>query len=166
MDGTGTPAVEHRAMRADARRNYGRLLAAADAAFTEHGAEASLEDIARRAGVGIGTLYRHFPTRMALLEAVYLDRVRVLCARADELRQTRSAGDALDGWLRALAAHRRPGWCAPTSSRPSCSSWCTLSSWPASTRPTTPPRSTGCSRSCWTACGTPSQPAGKPGSAG
>jgi AcrR family transcriptional regulator len=105
MDGTGTPAVEHRAMRADARRNYGRLLAAADAAFTEHGAEASLEDIARRAGVGIGTLYRHFPTRMALLEAVYLDRVRVLGARADELRRTRSAGDALDGWLRALAAH-------------------------------------------------------------
>ena len=54
-------------MRADARRNYERLLEEAQRAFAEHGVEASLEDIARRAGVGIGTLYRHFPTRDALL---------------------------------------------------------------------------------------------------
>ena len=61
-------------MRSDARRNYQRLLAAAGAAFAERGADdVSLEEIARRAGVGIGTLYRHFPTRQALLEAVYRD---------------------------------------------------------------------------------------------
>jgi AcrR family transcriptional regulator len=105
MDATGAPPAEHRPMRADARRNYDRLIAAADAAFTDHGAEASLEDIARRAGVGIGTLYRHFPNRTALLEAVYLDRVEALCARADGLQQTQPPGQALADWLRALAAH-------------------------------------------------------------
>jgi len=105
MDVTGTPAAERRPMRADARRNYDRLVAAADAAFTEHGAEASLEDIARRAGVGIGTLYRHFPTRMALLEAVYLSRVEALCAQAEDLRAAQPPGDALAAWLRALATH-------------------------------------------------------------
>ncbi|MEK8173797.1 helix-turn-helix domain-containing protein [Streptomyces sp. M19] len=62
-------------MRADARRNYIRLLTAARTAFAEHGTDASLEDIARRAGVGIGTLYRHFPTRDALLEVVFHDSV-------------------------------------------------------------------------------------------
>jgi AcrR family transcriptional regulator len=105
MDATGTPAAERRPMRADARRNYERLLTAADPAFAEHGAEASLEDIARRAGVGIGTLYRHFPNRTALLEAVYLDRVEALCAHAAGLREAQSPGDALATWLRALAAH-------------------------------------------------------------
>src|SRR5215467_8712909 len=80
MSATGTPAPaeaetrEPRPMRADAQRNYARLLGAASAAFLEHGADdVSLEEIARRAGVGIGTLYRHFPTRQALLEAVYRD---------------------------------------------------------------------------------------------
>jgi AcrR family transcriptional regulator len=63
-----------RPQRADARRNYDLLLAAGEEAFTEHGPDASLEDIAPRAGVGIGTLYRHFPGRQALLEAAYLDR--------------------------------------------------------------------------------------------
>ena len=73
------------AMRADARRNRQRLIEAALAAFAEHGADdASLDEIARRAGVGIGTLYRHFPTRQALLEAVYRSQVEALCARADE----------------------------------------------------------------------------------
>ena len=62
----------------------------------------SLEEIARRAGVGIGTLYRHFPTRQALLEAVYRDQVEVLEARADELLNSESPGDALADWLRAL----------------------------------------------------------------
>ncbi|BCB82267.1 hypothetical protein Pflav_086770 [Phytohabitans flavus] len=61
-------------MRADARRNYERLLAEADAVFREHGTEASLEEIARRAGVAIGTLYAHFPTRHALLESLMRDR--------------------------------------------------------------------------------------------
>jgi AcrR family transcriptional regulator len=76
-----------RPLRADAKRNRDQLLAAARAAFTEKGAGASLEDIARRAQVGVGTLYRHFPTRQALLEAVYVDEVEALC---------RSAGDFAD----------------------------------------------------------------------
>ena len=90
-------------MRADAQRNYARLLDAASAAFLEHGADdVSLEEIARRAGVGIGTLYRHFPTRQALLEAVYRDQVELLEARAEELLKAESPGDALADWLRAL----------------------------------------------------------------
>ncbi len=92
-----------RPMRADAQRNYQRLLRAASAAFIEHGADdASLEEIARRAGVGIGTLYRHFPTRQALLEAVYRDQVEILCARATELLGSAPPGEALVTWLRAL----------------------------------------------------------------
>jgi len=98
-------AGEARPMRADARRNYARLMSAAVAAFTEHGADdVSLEEIARRAGVGIGTLYRHFPTRQALLEAVYRDQVEALRARADELLATDPPAEALSEWLRALAA--------------------------------------------------------------
>jgi len=97
------PALKPRPMRADAQRNYTRLLDAASAAFLEHGADdVSLEEIARRAGVGIGTLYRHFPTRQALLEAVYRDQVELLEARAAELLKTESPGDALADWLRAL----------------------------------------------------------------
>src|SRR5215472_11381674 len=92
-----------RPMRADAQRNYARLLSAAMAAFTEHGADdTSLEEIARRAGVGIGTLYRHFPTRQALLEAVYRDQVEALRARADDLTGSDDPGEALAAWLRAL----------------------------------------------------------------
>ncbi|WP_419997397.1 TetR/AcrR family transcriptional regulator [Streptomyces boninensis] len=93
--------AQGRPMRADARRNYERLLAEARAAFLERGTEASLEDIARAAGVGIGTLYRHFPDRFALMEAVFEGEVAGLEAdaalRADgEL----SAFDALMAWLR------------------------------------------------------------------
>jgi AcrR family transcriptional regulator len=92
-----------RPMRADAQRNYARLLDAASAAFLEHGADdVSLEEIARRAGVGIGTLYRHFPTRQALLEAVYRDQVETLSARAEELCRAESPRDALADWMRAL----------------------------------------------------------------
>jgi len=92
-------------LRADARRNYQRLLAAAGEAFTERGADdVSLEEIARRAGVGIGTLYRHFPTRQALLEAVYRDQVDALGARAAELIRSDSPGAALAEWLAALLA--------------------------------------------------------------
>ncbi len=92
-------------MRADAQRNYARLLSAAAAVFAEHGADdASLEEIARRAGVGIGTLYRHFPTRQALLEAVYRDQVEALRLRADELLESDSPGDALAAWVRAMVA--------------------------------------------------------------
>jgi AcrR family transcriptional regulator len=92
-----------RPLRADAQRNRDKLLTVAVAAFAEHGIEASLEDIARRAGVGIGTLYRHFPTRQALLEAVYRDQVEELCASAREhSASAASPAEALADWLRAL----------------------------------------------------------------
>src|SRR5260370_34187238 len=92
-------------MRADAQRNYAKLLSAASAAFVESGADdVSLEEIARRAGVGIGTLYRHFPTRQALLEAVYREQVEALRAGADELLASGSPGEAFAAWLRALGA--------------------------------------------------------------
>jgi AcrR family transcriptional regulator len=94
--------------RADARRNYERLLTAATAAFAEHGADdVSLEEIARRAGVGIGTLYRHFPARQALLEAVYRDQVDGLDALGAKLLTAESPGAALGEWLRAFVAFGR-----------------------------------------------------------
>ena len=94
--------------RADARRNYERLLAAAAAAFAEHGADdVSLEEIARRAGVGIGTLYRHFPARQALLEAVYKDQVDGLDALGAKLLVAEAPGDALGEWMRAFVAFAR-----------------------------------------------------------
>ena len=103
VTGTRAPAGGPRPMRADAQRNYARLLDAARAAFVERGADdVSLEEIARRAGVGIGTLYRHFPTRQALLEAVYRDQVDTLSARAEELLRTESPEEALAEWMRAL----------------------------------------------------------------
>src|SRR5271156_5715536 len=71
-----------RPKRADARRNYEKVLAAAREAFAEGGESTSLEQIARRADVGIGTLYRHFPTRQALLEAIYVDEVTEVCHTA------------------------------------------------------------------------------------
>ena len=89
-------------MRADARRSRARLLEAATAAFAVNGADAPLDDIARRAGVGIGTLYRHFPTRQALLEAVYRDQVEAMRARADELIASKPPAEALAIWLREL----------------------------------------------------------------
>jgi AcrR family transcriptional regulator len=94
-----SPAVLiQRPKRADAQRNYNKLLAAAREAFTEADAAASLEDIARRAGVGIGTLYRHFPTRQNLIEAVYVDEVEALSRTAYELAD-HPPWDALVGWL-------------------------------------------------------------------
>ena len=91
------------AMRADAKRNYDRLLAAAAAAFAERGGDdVSLEEIARRAGLGIGTLYRHFPTRPALLEAVYRDQVEALGVQAAKLLAAESPSEALADWVRAL----------------------------------------------------------------
>ncbi|MER7688554.1 helix-turn-helix domain-containing protein [Streptomyces sp. NPDC097610] len=89
-------------MRADARRNYERLLKVAAEAFAEHGEGASLDDIAKRAGVGSGTLYRHFPTRQALLEAAYVDRIEALGARADEIAKELPPGEALAEWLYEL----------------------------------------------------------------
>lgn len=92
-------------MRADARRNRERVLVAARALFAEHGAGASLDDVARRAGVGPGTLYRHFPNREALQEAVYRESIEDVCARGRELGSTLSPGAALDRWLELLVEH-------------------------------------------------------------
>ncbi|TVL90207.1 TetR/AcrR family transcriptional regulator [Streptomyces sp. SAJ15] len=94
-----------RPMRADARRNYERLLAEARTAFTEHGTDASLEDIARRAGVGIGTLYRHFPNRTALMGAVFYGEMDALMARSHELAEAPRPCHALVDWLRAVIDH-------------------------------------------------------------
>ncbi|MGW6336078.1 TetR/AcrR family transcriptional regulator [Nocardia rhamnosiphila] len=91
--------------RADARRNRDRLITAARAVLAEAGPGASLEEIARRAGVGSATLHRHFPHRAQLLEAVLHDRVQALSARAEELRVASDAGTALVDWLRDVVAH-------------------------------------------------------------
>jgi len=95
-------APKARKPRADSLRNRDLLLTAAKAAFTQTSADAPLEDIARRAGVGIGTLYRHFPTREALIAAVYAREVGQLAASADALLAERSAGEALEAWLNLL----------------------------------------------------------------
>ncbi|WP_026925635.1 TetR/AcrR family transcriptional regulator [Glycomyces arizonensis] len=94
-------------MRADARRNLQRLLAEARAVFAERGVEASLEDIARRAGVGIGTLYRHFPNRQALIEATFHDIVESLRVSAEQLHQSESTPpyEALMTWIRQFTAY-------------------------------------------------------------
>jgi AcrR family transcriptional regulator len=88
-----------RPMRADARRNYERLLVAAREAFSERGEQASMDDIAKRAEVGPGTLYRHFPSREALLAAVYRDDVDFMAKRAGELAGTLPPFEALATWL-------------------------------------------------------------------
>jgi AcrR family transcriptional regulator len=93
-------AVAERVMRADARRNRERIMVAARDAFAENGMDATLDDIARRAAVGPGTLYRHFPDRETLLAAVYRDEILALCARTDELAETLPADEALAAWLR------------------------------------------------------------------
>jgi AcrR family transcriptional regulator len=98
-------AGEEPRMRADARRSRAKLLEAATAAFAEHGAEAPLDDIARRANVGIGTLYRHFPTRLDLQAAVYRSQVQSVCERADELLVSADPGQALIAWVHALGAY-------------------------------------------------------------
>jgi AcrR family transcriptional regulator len=89
--------------RADGQRNHERLLDEARAAFAEHGTDVSLRDVARRAGVGIGTLYRHFPTRDALIEAAFRHGLEDLAARAGRLLDAESPGDALSEWLLAFA---------------------------------------------------------------
>ena len=109
MTGPGTGAVvTQRRMRADAQRNYDLLVTRATEAFAERGADdVSLEEIARRAGVGIGTLYRHFPTRQSLLEAVFRDQVDALARQAEQLREAPSPASALEEWLRIMLAFGR-----------------------------------------------------------
>jgi AcrR family transcriptional regulator len=88
-----------RLRRADAQRNYERILDVARMAVAERGADVVLEDIAREAGVGIGTLYRHFPNRQALFEAAFLDEAEELRQRAEDAAGGPSPLDALIGWL-------------------------------------------------------------------
>ena len=85
--------------RADAERNRVRLLQAAKASFAKSGAATSLEEVARAAGVGIGTLYRHFPTRDALVEHVYRDALERLAADAERLTRDEAPLEALRQWL-------------------------------------------------------------------
>jgi AcrR family transcriptional regulator len=99
----GTQSIEAaRTPRADAIRNRERVLAAAKAVFSKGGAEASLEAVAKRAGVGIGTLYRHFPTREALYEAVYQHEVRELVELAEQLNDQTAPVEALRRWMRSI----------------------------------------------------------------
>lgn len=93
-----TPALAERPKRADARRNYDKLVTAAREVFGEQGSDATLEEISRRAGVGIGTLYRHFPARENLVEAAYLDGVEEICAAVAK-HDGEDPWEALRGWL-------------------------------------------------------------------
>jgi AcrR family transcriptional regulator len=91
-------------MRADAQKNYDRLLTVARDVVSEQGADASLRDVARRADVGLGTLYRHFPTREALIEALLRTDVDELTAKAADLEVSSTPEDALLTWLRGCVA--------------------------------------------------------------
>lgn len=105
-----TPDGTARPMRADARRNCELLIATAREVFAEKGAEAPLDEIAKRAGVGAGTLYRHFANREALVEAVYRGEVNALANRATELLAEYPPGEALDRWMLEqvrFVSHRR-----------------------------------------------------------
>jgi len=97
--------VVPRAQRADACRNRQRLLDVASDAFATCGVEASLEKIARDADVGIGTLYRHFPTRDALVEAVYRHNVELLCCSAEELSAALPPDQALAEWMQRFVSY-------------------------------------------------------------
>ena len=96
--------IRERPRRADARRNYDKVVAAAREAFADGGTSTSLEEIARRAEVGIGTLYRNFPSRQALLEAVYVDEVEDLCRTAGDLAEL-PPWEALVAWLHRFVAY-------------------------------------------------------------
>jgi AcrR family transcriptional regulator len=97
-------ATAERPLRADAARNRAKLIAAGRAAFAREGTSASLEDIARQARVGIGTLYRHFPSRLDLVEAIYVDEVKALCDSAASASDL-PAWDALVEWLRRFVRY-------------------------------------------------------------
>ncbi len=99
------PKPVQRKPRTDALRNRERILEIAKQAFTRFGAEASLDDIARQAGVGPGTLYRHFPTRDALIEAVYRSEVEKMAAAANKLAGELPPLDALRAWMLLFVDH-------------------------------------------------------------
>ena len=94
-----TVDTSNRPMRADAARNRAKVLAAASATFAEHGPDASAEEIARRAGVGIGTLYRHFPDRQSLMVALYRDQLEALNELGVTLLESPDPYGALRDWL-------------------------------------------------------------------
>jgi AcrR family transcriptional regulator len=94
-----------RKVRADAQRNRERILVVAKEAFTREGAAASLDEIARKAGIGAGTLYRHFPTRDALIEAVYRSEVEKLAAAEQRLAATMPPLEALRAWMLVFVDH-------------------------------------------------------------
>lgn len=96
--------LARRPQRADARRNYESLLEAARSVFADQGSAASLEEIARRADVGIGTLYRHFPTRRDLFESVYVSEVEALCRSAED-SAAMEPWDGLVAWLRRFVEY-------------------------------------------------------------
>ncbi len=100
----GTGAAE-RPMRADARRNYQRLLLAAREVLAERGGEATMEEIAKRADVGVGTLYRHFPRRIDLVEAVYREDLDILVALADQVSTDTNAWGGLVTWLQGFVRY-------------------------------------------------------------
>jgi AcrR family transcriptional regulator len=101
---TSVQTLITRPKRADARRNYEKVLRAARQAFAEGGESTALEEIARRAGVGIGTLYRHFPNRQALLEALYVDEVEEMCRSAADFEGD-DPWDALNRWFEGFIAY-------------------------------------------------------------
>jgi AcrR family transcriptional regulator len=108
-DNTGDSApVTPRPLRADARRNRERILAAATAAFAADGLSVPLDEIARQAGVGPGTLYRHFPAKEALWEAVLHDRLQGLADEAEALNRAADPGEALLGFIDRLVAEAAP----------------------------------------------------------
>lgn len=102
---TPTSPAAVRPLRADAQRNKDKLIEVATAAFTDLGVEVALEEIARRADVGIGTLYRHFPTREALVLAVYRKQIEGLETAAHELPLTHGPSDALRLWMRGFVEY-------------------------------------------------------------
>ena len=101
----GSDATANRPMRADARRNYDRIVEAARAELAERGTDASIDDIAKRAGVGSGTLYRHFPRRIDLVEAVYSSDVAILERAAEQAAAEPDAFEGLALWLRAFVRY-------------------------------------------------------------
>jgi AcrR family transcriptional regulator len=102
LDKKTLDTIISRKPRADALRNRDRLLKAAKTVFSAGGPEASLEAVARKAGVGIGTLYRHFPTREALFEAVYRHEVEQLADLAERLKKETRSIEALRQWMRSI----------------------------------------------------------------
>lgn len=98
-------AVGGKPLRADAKRNRELLIVVAAAAFADRGVETSLEEIAKQAGVGIGTLYRHFPTRHDLVEAVYRQEVELLCAGVADLLASRPPDQALAEWMQRFIGY-------------------------------------------------------------